>query len=79
MEGGGALAFNVIRVSGCHGLNPHSRRVLGSEGLQEQREALQPPTCLHTHHLPDFLFRLRDLAFPAHHTAGGLLFSEISL
>lgn len=76
-KGGGRRSLNlqhIVRVSGCHGLNPPSRQVWRSEGLQEQREALRPPTCLHTDHLPNFLL-LRDLAFPAHH-AGGLFSVE---
>lgn len=77
-KGGGWRSLNlqhIVRVSGCHGLNPPSRQVWQSEGLQEQREALRPPRCLHTDHLPDFLFLLRDLAFPALH-AGGLFSVE---
>lgn len=77
-KGGGWRSLNlqhIVRVSGCHGLSPPSRQVWQSEGLQEQREALRPPRCLHTDHLPDFLFLLRDLAFPALH-AGGLFSVE---
>lgn len=42
----------------------------GSQRGSRNREALRPPRYLHTDHLPDFLFLLRDLAFPAHHAGG---------
>ena len=44
-KGGGWRSLNlqhIVCVSGCHGLNPPSRQVWQSEGLQEQRSLTTP-------------------------------------